>query len=73
MAINIYDDQGKKFSMDNLIQGEYKDIWVKALSNEWDRLAQGNKHNVLVTNTTKSIKPSQVSMDRKNQLCEFCM
>ena len=70
-AMHIYDDQGKKLSMNNLIQGEHKDRWVKALSNEWGRLAQGNKHGVLATNTIKFIKPSQVPTDRKITYVSF--
>ena len=70
-AMHMYDDQGEKLSMDNLIQGEHKDRWVKALSNEWDRLAQGNKHGVLATNTIKFIQPSQVPNDRKITYVSF--
>lgn len=57
--------------MDNLIKGEHKNRWVKSLSNEWGRLAQGNKHGVLATNTIKFITPSQVPTDRKITYVSF--
>ena len=58
MAVHMYYDQDKKLCIDNLIQGEHKDRWVKVLSNEWGQLVQRNKHGVLATNTIKFMKLS---------------
>ena len=47
---HIYDRNGKRESVDTLLK---KDpiIWGKALSNEWGRLAQGNKYGVIASDT----------------------
>ena len=40
---HIYDDNGKKLTMENLLRGpDGESKWIPALSNEWGRLAQGN-------------------------------
>ena len=44
--MHIYNDSGKKLSMDELIKDKQGDIWDKILINEWGRLAQGNKHGI---------------------------
>ena len=51
--------------MDNLLQESTKNIWNKALSNEWGRLSQGNDHGVATTDTIEFIDPSQVPTGRK--------
>ena len=61
----MYDSYGKRLSMDNLINGPQGDTWTRALSNERGRLAQGNDHGVLATNTIQFIAPSEVPSDRK--------
>ena len=37
----MFDTQGRKQSLDKLLQGPTKQIWQKALTNELGRLAQG--------------------------------
>ena len=37
----MFDTQGRKQSLDKLIQGPMQQIWKKALTNELGRLAQG--------------------------------
>ena len=48
-AMHIYDKNGKRHSMDNLLQGLTKNIWNKALRNEWGRLSQWNDRGVVST------------------------
>ena len=45
---------GKKETIDSL-RKKFQDIWDKSLSNEWGRLAQGNRHSVIATNTIEFI------------------
>lgn len=69
--MHMYDSHGKRLSMDNLINGPQGDTWTRALSNEWGRLAQGNDHGVLATNTIRFIAPSEVPSDRKVTYVSF--
>ena len=55
-ANHIYNDiTGKKETIDTLLQGPMKETWQKAISNDFGRLAQGNIHGVLVTDTIEFI------------------
>ena len=52
---HIYNDEGKKQTLDSLRSFPQGEIWGKALSNKWGRLAQGNKYNVIATDTIEFI------------------
>ena len=51
VANNIYRPDGKKETIDLVLQGRNRQIWLQSLSNEWGRLAQGNNNKVMATNT----------------------
>ena len=71
-AVNhIYNAEGKRQTLDKLRASNQKDIWEKALSNEWGRLAQGNDHGVVPTNTISFIHRHEVPMDRDVTYASF--
>ena len=71
-ASHIYNDNGKRLSIDVLLQGDDgKEKWQPALSNEWDRLAQGNKTGVESTDTIEFINHARVPTDRKVTYASF--
>ena len=46
---HIYRPDGKKETMDTLLQGSDRKIWMQSLSNKWGRLAQSNNNGVIAT------------------------
>ena len=62
---HIFDEFGKKQSMDKLLNGPDKDIWWKAIGNEFGRLAQGIGSRVLSTDTIDFICKNEVPQGRK--------
>ena len=69
---HIYNDQGKKQSIDALINGpDAKPKWLPALSNEWGRLAQGNDAGVEATDTIQFVAFSDVPLDKKVTYASF--
>ena len=60
---HIYRPNGTKESIDTLLKGENAEIWAKALSNEWGRLAQGNSR-YKGTDTIEFILPHTIPKDR---------
>ena len=48
---HIYRPNGKKETIDTLLQGSDQDLWLQSLSRKWGRLMQGNNKGVLATNT----------------------
>ena len=61
MQVNhIYCPDGKKETIDSLLQGSDRKIWERSLSNEWGCLAQSNGNNVLATNTIDFIHKHEV-------------
>ena len=48
---HIYRPDGKKETIDSVLQGSDRKIWSQSLSNEWGRLAQSNDNDVLATDT----------------------
>ena len=72
MMNHIYDVNGKKQSLDKLLNGKDSETkWFPALSNEWGRLAQGNDSGVESTNTIEFISYSEVPADRKVTYVSF--
>ena len=62
---HIYNEQtGKKETADSLLTGPNKIVWNKATSNEFGRLAQGNKYGVLSTDTIEFIAFEAVPRNR---------
>ena len=70
-ANHIYDANGKKETIDSLLRGKDKDVWIKSLSNEFGRLAQGNKHGVRSTNTIDFIHKHEVPSGRDITYASF--
>ena len=64
IANHIYNHRGKKETIDSLRASPQKEVWEKALSNEWGRLAQGNVHGVNATDTIDFIQHTQVPTGR---------
>jgi len=45
---HIYNEKtGKRETIDSLLNSPTRDVWIRALSNEWGRLAQGNNEGVI--------------------------
>ena len=57
---HIFTADGKKQTIDGLLNSVDKAIWTKSLSNEWGRLAQGNVHGVTSTDTIEFISEKDV-------------
>ena len=56
---HIYNAHGKRETIDSL-RASNAVVWDKALSNEWGRLATGNIHGVIATDTIEFIHRSDV-------------
>ena len=67
---HIYNKDGKKETLDSLIL-KNPAIWGKALSNEWGRLAQGNMHGIIGTNTIEFITRDQIPAGRDVTYASF--
>ena len=63
-CLHIFNAQGKKLSIDALLDGDDKATWTNSLSNEWARLAQGNKRGIKGTSTINFIYRRQVPKGR---------
>ena len=72
---HIYNESGKRETLDTLLKGSQQETWQRSLSNEWGRLAQGNDYNVKGTNTIVFISKSQVPSDKRvtcaTMVCDF--
>ena len=62
---HIFQENGKKETIDRLLKSNHKHVWTRSLSNEWGRLAQGNKHGILGTDTIEFIFQHNVPKDKK--------
>lgn len=71
---HIYNKNGKKETIDSL-RRQFPDIWDKSLSNEWGRLAQGNIHGVLATDTIEFISinelPNIATVTYASFVCDY--
>ena len=61
---HIFDQTGRKLSMDSLLKGKDKHIWERSLSNEWGRLAAGSKYGIIGTKTIRFIHKKDVPTGR---------
>ena len=72
---HVYDDNGKKQSIDDLLKGKMKPKWEIGLSNEIGQLAQGVGDSVAGTNTIDFIQKSKVPANKKvtyaNFICDY--
>ena len=62
--MHIFTPEGNRMSMDNLLAGPDSAIWERSLSNEWGRLASGNKYGTKGTKTIAFISRSEVPHGR---------
>ena len=75
MTINhMYDQMGKKQSLDSLLKGPTKNIWERALTNELGRLAQGI-NNIEGNDVVDFIHHHEVPQDKivtyANMVCDI--
>ena len=68
---HIYDDKGKRETVDTLLNGKNKIIWTQALSNEIGRLSQGNDAGVDYTDCFEFIHKHEVPAGRKVTYANF--
>ena len=75
VANHIFDENGKKQSIDNLITGPDNEIWLRSTANELGRLAAGIPGRVEGTKTVTFMHKSQVPKNRKvtcaNMVCDY--
>ena len=72
-AHHIFHPDGKKETIDTVLNGNDRDIWVWSLSNEWDRLARENKYGVSSTDTIEFITKEQVPKGRDVTYATFVL
>ena len=72
---HVYDDNGKKQSIDDLLKGKMKPIWKIGLSNEIGRLTQVVGNHVAGTDKIDFIHKSEVPANKKvtyaNFICHY--
>ena len=61
---HTHTESGKDEIVDSLINGSNKKIWLRSLSNEWGRLAQGNNEGVKGTDTIDFTHQHEVLHDK---------
>ncbi len=70
-ANHIYDANGKRETVESLLKGPDAEVWNKSLSNEYGRLAQGNKYGVRSTDTIEFITKEEVPAGRDVTYASF--
>ena len=71
-ASHIFNAQGNKQTLDNLINGkEGSTKWIQALSNEWGRLATGNDLGIESTDTIEFVPYEAVPKNKKVTYATF--
>ena len=73
VAYHIFRPDGKRETIDTILQGSDRHIWTKSLSNEWGRLAQGNDAGVRSTDTIDFIHKQEVPVDRDVTYATFVL
>ena len=76
LAHHIYNNDGKRESLDSLMTGSHRDIWIQSMSNELGRLAQGNDSGIKYTDTINFIPKKEVpagcSITYASFVCDYC-
>ena len=72
-ALHIYDKNGVKQTLEKVLQGEQKVIWNKSSSNEFGRLAQGNKYGVKMQDAMDFIHKYEVPPNKKVTYASFVL
>ena len=70
---HIFRPDGRKETIDSVLQGSDRDIWRQSLSNEWGRLAQGNDKGVLSTDTIDFIHKNEVPSNQDITYATFVL
>ena len=74
---HIYDESGRRETLDSLWASIHGKVWGEALSNEWGRLVQGNKQGVAYTDTITFIKYTDVPTNKAatyaSFVCDHCL
>ena len=68
---HIFDDNGKKMSIDQLLSGKDKIKWNRGLDNELGRLSDGIPNRLKGTNTLKFIRKEDIPRGRKITYANF--
>jgi len=69
---HIYNEKtGKTQTIDSLLNNPTRDVWIRALSNEWGRLAQGNNEGVVYQDAIDFISKNDVPKDRDITYAQF--
>ena len=75
VANHIFNDKGKKQSIDNLIIGPMKTTWLRSTANELGRIANGIPDRVRGTDCIEFIPKSKVPKGKKvtyaNMVCDY--
>lgn len=72
--LHIFNEKGKKESLDSLLQGGMSKTWGNSLSNELGRLVQGIrsiKGNDVIDFITKEEVPSHKKVTYANMVCDY--
>ena len=74
-AVHVFNDNGKKETINALLFGHVSVLWTKSMSNELGRLSQGNIYGVKATNTIEFIFKGDVSanlsINYANFVCDY--
>ena len=70
-AYHIYDTQGRKQTLELLLQGNDKETWRRSASNEIGRLTQGNTFGIQGTNTMEFITKDEIPDKAKVTYASF--
>ena len=69
--MHVYDNNGRRETINSLLFGVDAKIWEHSISNELGRLTQGNKHGVKTTDTIDFIKQEDVPKNSKVTYANF--
>ena len=75
MAQHIFDEAGKKLSLDALLSGPDKKIWKRAIINELGQLSEGIPGRVRGTKAFRWIHKKYIPIKKKvtyaNMVCDY--
>ena len=74
-ANHIFDANGRRQTVDNLITGKMSKIWLRSVANELGRLVNGIPNRVRGTNCVVFVPKSKVPKNKKvtyaNMVCDY--